>query len=88
MFVCEQDVLLSLSGTKLSDVYQAAVDVVKAEKPAYVEKMTKSVGSVSSLVYTYKMFCVILHSMHEILFRRIYILNVIIFLIRLRQCIL
>ena len=81
--MCEQDVLLSLSGTKLSDVYQAAVDVVKAEKPAYVEKMTKSVGSVSSLIYTYKMhpdgFCVILHSMHEILFRRIYILNVIVF---------
>ena len=52
--VCKHDLLLSLSGTKLSAVYQAAVDLVKAEKPAYVEKMTKSVGSVLSLIYTYK----------------------------------
>ena len=65
-------------------MYQAAVDLVKAEKPAYVEKMTKSVGSVLSLIYTYKMhpvvFCLILHSLHEILFRRIYIRNVIVYI--------
>ncbi|KAK2190440.1 hypothetical protein NP493_80g05043 [Ridgeia piscesae] len=41
----EEEIIKKLQhGTKLSDVYQAAVDVVKAEKPAYVEKMTKSVG--------------------------------------------
>ncbi|KAI0233392.1 FACT complex subunit SPT16 [Lamellibrachia satsuma] len=41
----EEEIIKKLQhGTKLSEVYQAAVNLVKSEKPAYVEKMTKSVG--------------------------------------------
>ena len=33
----------------MSAVYQAAVDLVKSQKPAYLEKMSKSVGFVATI---------------------------------------
>ena len=35
-----------IAGTKLSEVFDAAVDLVKKEKPSLVDKMTKSGGLV------------------------------------------
>ena len=48
----EDEILKSLvEGAKLSDVYHAAEKFVKKEKPALLEKMTKSLGFVTGIEF-------------------------------------
>ena len=52
LLLVEDEILKSLvEGAKLSDVYHAAEKFVKKEKPALLDKMTKSLGFVTGIEF-------------------------------------